>query len=125
MALDIAIGDSLVWDLTLEYVGPAYNKDIIRLAIGQRILGVFDEIVYQETPVSMPATPVWTKYGIRLLMEITDDLNEGDTYDIYAKMRKAPGGINIWSLDNAIKILQTSLSRFRNLDGSISRRKKT
>lgn len=122
MALDVNIGDHLVFDVSFEYQGPYYDKAKIYTTIGHTVLGVYDEILVKEHTLIVPETPSWEPLSKRVLMQITDKLEAGRTYDLMVKLLNAPGTWTEWRLSDAIYVIEAfPPTEFRNLEVTVSR----
>lgn len=125
MALNIAIGDNLVFDNAFEYQGPEYTFARIRCSIGYySALNVFEELLYADSGINLPLIPTWAPFSQRILVKIVErgalpgvGVVVGDTYDLEVKIYEGTWPAQIiyamWSERDAITI--TGAIMFQNL----------
>jgi hypothetical protein len=89
------------------YSGPAFDG-VLYGAIGQRVVSVFDEIVANTSPLSLPETPTPALKTASVEVSITTALAAGKDYSIYAKIMDAAGSTKAISdyLENAIHVVE-------------------
>ena len=112
MALELRIGDSLVFTVQFDYQGPAYKGAVIRVSIGQRI-PLFDEILHTEQIINIPQSPTMETYKETFSIPITTAIAPKENYDLEVKITKIPGAL-FWKEDDVIDVLATAAD-FQNL----------
>lgn len=120
--LNVNIGDQLSFDMTWEYQGPKYDYARARVSIGDKSLGlIFNEKLYYDTGLIMPAAASWTEFNQRLSLTITDKLVLGKDYNVQVKIYEGVGPAEniyvFWQKDNAVHVIDTGGGdvEFRNL----------
>ncbi len=119
MALQVAMGDTVIFDCDFEYQGPAITSSI-RCSIGSHP-GFFDEKVYTAQPISLGPEMVWKAYRVSVGVMIKSPLWEGETFWAQVKIPNAAIPNLFVEIPDAITIVGLPASDFRNL--SVSFRK--
>ncbi len=81
-----SIGEIARLDSEWEYKGPDYNKARIRVSFGKRTADIFNELLWDDTGLSVPLSSGFTPLKLRQLITITSKLTPGDNYDFEAKI---------------------------------------
>jgi len=128
MALQVDIGQVLRFDNAWDYQGPAYSWARLRCSIGQKPLGIFDELLYEDSELILPATASWERFSQREIITITSKLARGGSYHLQVKIYEgvwlAEKIYAFWSLDNAIYVVKPEdipPVEFRGLEVTISK----
>lgn len=117
MALDMYLGDTLIFDVAFEFQGPKYTTAFIRASIGKRepLIG-FQEMVYNHKTISVGPNSTWLVYEWALPIVLKAPLSVDVGFDLECKVGGIPGADLFWKLDNAINILPgVPEAEFRNL----------
>ncbi len=81
---ELHYGDNLTVACRVEHIGEAQSGKL-RVAIGNRGVLWFDEILYKEVSVSFPESQGWEWKNITVSINITEAIAPG-TYELYAKL---------------------------------------
>ena len=101
--LQLMIGDTLRIKATIQYRGAALN-DYFYGAIGNKRLGVFDEIIYKQVAIQFALATTWVSYQLTVDIPLTSAISSGTDYDIYVKI-KGHTEAGLPEVDNCIDIL--------------------
>jgi len=98
--LTISQGDIVRINVGFNYRGPAISCTL-RCSIGQRRLGVFDEIAYRQTIITLPESFDFLAYTAFADVD-TSSIEPGTNYDMEAKIQEYPE--TLVGIDNVIDI---------------------
>ena len=84
--LSVVQGDTVRMHVAFEYKGPAKTYTL-RCVIGQKVLGVFDEIAYQRGSLNLPASDTFKTYSFYADIS-TSPISPGTNYDVQAKIEE-------------------------------------
>ena len=107
-------GDTFRATCIVEYIG-VYSGGKVYLAIGKHGI-TFDEILDNEVSTSFANKTSWTAKSIVVSIPITDAIEIGDNYDVYAKLVSVPGPDLFAYQDNIIDITGVPDAEFRNFE---------
>lgn len=100
-------GDKVRVKARIEYRGPAWD-DYFYAAIGNKILGVFDEIWSASVSVRFAASADWTPYELTVDVPITKVAKLPWTpgwFDLYVKLDTAQGKAGYPELSDVIEVI--------------------
>lgn len=100
--LTVMRGDIVRMTVAFNYRGSAINVTL-RCSIGNRIVGVFDEIAYATKPISLPQSMDFVPYEAYADIS-TAGIAPGTNYDIEAKISEYMGQTLV-KIDNVIDVL--------------------
>jgi len=100
--LTVMRGDIVRMTVAFNYRGSAINVTL-RCSIGQKNLGVFDEIAYATKPISLPQSMDFVPYEAYADIS-TAAIAPGMNYDIEAKIEEYTGQTLV-KVDNVIDVL--------------------
>lgn len=110
------IGDTVAFDVSFDYQGPAYNFGKLRAVIG--VQGVtFNEKCWTELTLVLPITMTWDTFTQRVSV-VLKNVELGETYDSYVKLMPKIGLQEILFWHGTQNIQMASAypdSEFRNL----------
>jgi len=95
-------GDIVRMHVSFNYRGPALALTL-RCSIGQRVLGVFDEIAYGQASVPLDQSFDFVPYTSYVDID-TSPISPGANYDIEAKIEEYPGETLV-GIDNVIDVI--------------------
>lgn len=124
--LKMSIGEVVRFNSSWEYRGPAYAFARIRVSIGKRIAGIFEEKLFDDTGINVPLTSAFIPLSLIQVITLTSKLSPGETYGIEAKIYEGTGaGQKIYAFfkqDDAIHITEEPKEvEFQNLQVSIGK----
>lgn len=105
-------GDVFRATCIVEYIGE-YDGGKVYMAIGKRG-ATFDEILHAEVNITFPARTSWMPRYATIEIPITDEIEIGENYDVYAKLRSVPGPDLFDYQDNIVDITGIPEAEFRN-----------
>ena len=101
-------GDTVRMHIGFDYRGPAITGTL-RCSIGQRKLGIFDEIAYGRATISLNQSFDFVPYTAFADID-TSPISPGSNYDIEAKIEEYPE--TLAQIDNVIDVL--GVAEFQN-----------
>ncbi len=118
--MNFVIGDRVVFDSSWEYMGPLYQFARIRVSIGQKVLGIFDELLFDDVGITQGASPDFGPFSMRQSITLRSPLSPGNAYSIEAKIYEGTGPLqkiySFFELANVINIPEiVTEPDFRNL----------
>jgi len=104
-------GDIVRMHVGFNYRGPAITPTL-RCSIGQRVLGIFDEIAYNHGAIPLGQSFDFVPYTAYIDID-TSTISPGADYDIEAKIEEYPGETLV-GIDNVIDVI--GAPEFANFD---------
>jgi len=101
--IELTYGDRLHVDVSFEYQGPQMSVTLYGV-IGTRGFAGFDEIIAAENPMPLPDSLLnFVPVTGAIEIPITADIDPGEKYDLYVKIKEYPGA-GMPEVDDAITI---------------------
>jgi len=108
--LTIVQGDKVRMTVSFDYLGPAKTVTI-RYSIGNRIVGVFNELAFNRGSVNLPASDTWKTYSYYMDIS-TSALSPGTDYDVEAKVEEYVSDTLV-KIDNVIDVVKPGFRNFQ------------
>jgi len=101
--IQVWVGDKVRVKASLSYRGAALS-DYFYGAIGNKRVGVFDEILNAQVAISFPQCSNWTAFQLTVGIPITSAISPGTDYDLYVKI-KGHTEAGLPEVDNCIDVI--------------------
>ena len=101
--LEIMRGDTVRMHVGFDYRGPALTGLTLRCSIGQRIIGIFDEIAYGHARIDVNESMDFLSYTAYADID-TSPISPDTNYDIEAKIEEYMRDTLV-GIDNVIDVL--------------------
>jgi len=101
--LEIMRGDTVRMHVGFDYRGPALTGLTLRCSIGQRIIGIFDEIAYGHARIDVNKSMDFVPYTAYADID-TSPISPKTNYDIEAKIEEFMRDTLV-GIDNVIDVL--------------------